>query len=97
MVMNLDPVWWQSMAAQVILMTIVMIPIAPGGSGIAEIGAASLYSVILSSDGLQVLGVFVLIWRFVEHYIPLLIGGVVSLKVMREIDLDALTRQHENV
>ncbi|MDY6964399.1 MAG: flippase-like domain-containing protein [Halobacteriota archaeon] len=88
--MNLDPMWVPSMAAQVILMTIVMIPIAPGGSGIAEIGAASLYSVVLPADGIQLLGVFVAIWRFVEHYIPLLIGGLVSLKVMREIDLNKL-------
>ena len=94
--MNMDPMWIQSMAAQVILMTIVMVPITPGGSGIAEIGAASLYSVVLPADGLQVLGVFVLIWRFVEHYIPLLIGGLVSLKVMREMDLTTLTERQED-
>ena len=94
--MNMDPMWIPSMAAQVILMIIVMIPIAPGGSGIAEIGAASFYSVVLPADGLQVLGVFVVIWRFVEHYIPLLIGGLVSLKVMRELDLTTLTELQED-
>jgi hypothetical protein len=79
--LNADPMWMESIAAQVILMMIVMIPITPGSSGIAELGIAPLYAGVLRKP---MLGVFVLLWRFVTYYITLIVsgisGGVVILK-----------------
>ena len=88
--LNLDPIWIQSILVQVILMIAVMLPIAPGGSGIAEIGAASLYATVLPESNLPVIAVFILIWRFSMYYTNLIVGGAVGLKVLQDLDFDSL-------
>ena len=88
--LDLDPIWIPSILVQVILMIAVMLPIAPGGSGIAEIGAASLYSTVLPESDLPIIAVFILIWRFAMYYINLIVGGIVGLKVLQKIDLGSL-------
>ena len=85
--LDADPIWIPSMLVQVILMIAVMLPIAPGGSGIAEIGAASLYATVLPESDLAIIVAFILIWRFAMYYTNLLVGGVVGLKVLQDIDL----------
>ncbi|MDY6965725.1 MAG: flippase-like domain-containing protein [Halobacteriota archaeon] len=89
--LDADPIWIQSMSVQVILMVAVMLPIAPGGSGIAELGSASLYATVLPTENLQIIGIFVLVWRFVMYYTNLIVGGAVSLKVLQDIDLTSLS------
>lgn len=88
--LGMDPMWIPAIAAQIILMVLVSVPVSPGGSGIAEIGAASLYATILPEKDLPILGIFVVLWRFVTYYVPLLVGGVVSLKVLKDLDLSGL-------
>ncbi|MDY6931232.1 MAG: lysylphosphatidylglycerol synthase transmembrane domain-containing protein [Halobacteriota archaeon] len=83
--LNLDPVWVQSIAAQALLNIVVMIPSTPGAVGVTEVTLASLYSIMI--DNIALLGVFVLLWRFITYYINLIVGGIVSLKVLRDIDL----------
>jgi uncharacterized protein (TIRG00374 family) len=59
----------------------------PGGSGGAELGFASLYSVFVPAAKLAV---FVVLWRFFTFYLSLFCGGITLLFVMRE-----LGRAHE--
>lgn len=71
-------------AAQVLLSVIMIIPATPGASGVAELGAASLFSVFVNSS---ILGITVVAWRALTYYLNLLIGGFVSLKLLRDLDV----------
>ncbi|NLO30576.1 MAG: flippase-like domain-containing protein [Methanosarcina mazei] len=85
-------------AAQVLLVIIMIIPATPGASGVAELGAASIFSVFVDSS---VLGITVLAWRALTYHMNLFIGGIISLKMIKDADLiskingDCLTRNSE--
>ncbi|BBL63291.1 Lysylphosphatidylglycerol synthase TM region [anaerobic digester metagenome] len=85
-------------AAQVLLAIIMIIPATPGASGVAELGAASIFSVFVDSS---VLGITVLAWRALTYHMNLFIGGIISLKMIKDADLiskingDCLTRNSE--
>lgn len=49
----------------------------PGSSGVAELGFATLFAVLVPKP---LLGIFVLIWRLLTYYASLLIGGVLTFK-----------------
>ena len=87
--LNEDPIWFPSISAMVILNIVIMIPSTPGAVGVAEVTLASLYSLLI--ENLSIIGVFVLIWRFITYYINLIIGGIISLKILRDIDLNEMT------
>ncbi|MDD2472709.1 MULTISPECIES: lysylphosphatidylglycerol synthase transmembrane domain-containing protein [unclassified Methanoculleus] len=70
----------ESFVAQLILAVIMMIPLTPGGSGIAELGATSLYSLFIPSS---IVGVFVLLWRLILYYLNILVGLLSSLVIVR--------------
>ncbi|WGI16647.1 flippase-like domain-containing protein [Methanonatronarchaeum sp. AMET-Sl] len=69
-------------AGYALVMLIVMIPTTPGGSGVAEIGASIVYSAIA---GTALIGIFVLIWRAVTYYLDLIIGGITTSIVLKDI------------
>lgn len=71
---------WSSYA---LILLIVMIPLTPGGSGMAELGASAIYSSI--SQGAP-MGIFTLLWRFVTYYTNIGVGGFVSSKVLKDLD-----------
>jgi uncharacterized protein (TIRG00374 family) len=70
-----------SFSAQTVLMMIAMVPLTPGNSGIAEISTASIYSLFVST---AILGVFVLTWRIVTYYLNILVGGIISIKILKD-------------
>jgi len=84
--LGINPMWGTSFAAQIILAVFITIPITPGSSGVAEFGITSLYSTLVTSTAM--LGVFVLVWRFVTYYINFIIGGIAGgalcLKILRD-------------
>jgi uncharacterized protein (TIRG00374 family) len=59
----------------VIQMIIVYVPL-PGGSGVAELGLASLFAFFVSPS---ILGIFVVVWRLLTYYTLLLSGGLIAL------------------
>jgi uncharacterized protein (TIRG00374 family) len=61
-----------------------IVPSTPGGSGIAELGAATIFSVFVDAP---ILGVTVISWRALTYYMNILIGGFISLKVVKDMDL----------
>jgi len=67
---------------QAVLTIILMLPLTPGSSGIAEIGSATFYSVILPP---YKLGIFVLVWRFIIYHFNLILGSLMTLKVLRSL------------
>lgn len=81
-------------AAQVLLAVIKIIPATPGGSGVAELGATSIFSIFV---GPSVLGITVLSWRSLTYYANMILGGFMSLKVFKDMDLiQKLTENSEN-
>ena len=73
-----------ALAAQVILAVIMIIPATPGASGIAELGAASIFSIFVDSS---ILGITVLAWRALTYHMNLLAGGLISLKMVKDTNM----------
>lgn len=71
-------------AAQVLLTVILLVPATPGASGVAELGAASIFLIFVSPS---VLGITVLAWRALTYHMNLLLGGIMSLKILGDMDL----------
>ncbi|MCD5409933.1 MAG: flippase-like domain-containing protein [Methanocellales archaeon] len=76
-----DPVWLYSIMAQIILALIMMIPITPGSSGLAELGLVSLYATFVH---IPLLGILVVIWRTVTYYSNIIAGSIISLKMLQD-------------
>jgi uncharacterized protein (TIRG00374 family) len=71
----------QSFVAQIIIAIIMMIPLTPGGSGIAEVSATSLYGLFVPA---AIVGVFVVLWRLVFYYFHLVIGFMAGVAIIRK-------------
>lgn len=50
--------------------------ITPGNSGAAEYNFVYLFTGLITDSGIMA---FMLIWRFVTYYIPLIIGGILAI------------------
>jgi hypothetical protein len=57
-----------------------MLPLTPGSSGIAEVGATSMYALFIPSS---ILGIFVVIWRLVLYYFNIALGIISSVLIVR--------------
>ena len=65
---------------QILITVILMIPITPGGAGVAEVSLAGFYSFIVPGP---VLGIFVVIWRLIMYYFNLTVGFIASMLILR--------------
>jgi uncharacterized protein (TIRG00374 family) len=68
-------------AVQVLLMVIIVVPSTPGSSGVAEAGAATLFSIFVPT---YLVGIVVISWRAFTYYMNLLLGGFVSFKILKD-------------
>jgi len=70
---------WEVVSVQIlILLTIYFFP-TPGGTGAAELGSAVLMAPILP---VQLLTVFVILWRTIVMYLAVAVGSVVMLRAL---------------
>lgn len=76
--LGLDPNILQSFFFQIIIAIVMMIPLTPGSSGITEISTSSLYALIVPSG---MLGLFVLLWRFVTFYLNIILGSLAGMVI----------------
>lgn len=81
---NVNPPIILAFAAQVLLLIIMAVPVTPGASGVAELGATTIFSVFVSSS---LIGVTVVAWRAFTYYMNLLVGGFVSIKIVKDTEL----------
>jgi len=79
-----NPIWMFSIMAQFVLMIIIMLPLTPGSSGLVELGIVSLYTMFVK---LSILGIFVIAWRAMTYYLNIVVGGIISLKILRDTRL----------
>jgi uncharacterized protein (TIRG00374 family) len=75
-----DPYIFESFIVQLIIAIFMMVPLTPGGSGIAELSATSLYGLFIPSS---IVGILVVLWRFILYYINIIIGILASIYIVR--------------
>jgi hypothetical protein len=74
------PIFIESLIVQLVIALVMMIPLTPGGSGIAEIMFTSLYGLFVNSS---ILGILVVLWRSILFYFNILLGLVSGLIIVR--------------
>jgi len=74
------PLIFESFVIQLILAILMMLPLTPGSSGIAEVGATSMYALFIPA---AIVGVFVVIWRIALYYFNIALGIISSLIIVR--------------
>jgi uncharacterized protein (TIRG00374 family) len=80
--LGLNPFYVLSYSAQILLIVVIMMPTTPGSSGITEGFLAGLYSVIIGSS---LIGIFILIFRFITFHMNLIVGAVFQYKIFKSI------------
>ena len=92
--MGYEPHILLSIIFQLIIAVILMIPLTPGSTGIAELCYAGFYSLILPSS---VIGLFVVLLRAILYYSNLVLGFIASfIIVKREAKNATVTLGDEN-
>jgi uncharacterized protein (TIRG00374 family) len=74
------PLFLESFVIQLILAILMMLPLTPGSSGIAEIGATSMYALFIPAS---IVGIFVVLWRIVLYYFNIALGILSSIIIVR--------------
>lgn len=74
------PLILESFVIQLILAILMMMPLTPGSSGIAEVGATSMYALFIPAS---IVGIFVVLWRVVLYYFNIALGILSSLIIVR--------------
>jgi glycosyltransferase 2 family protein len=74
------PLFLESFVIQLILAILMMIPLTPGSSGIAELGATTMYALFIPAS---IVGIFVVIWRIVLYYFNIALGILSSIIIVR--------------
>lgn len=96
--LGLNPFFIESIAAQVFLIIIIMIPLTPGSTGLTELSVGGLYGVIISSAG-PVLGVFVLLFRFITYHMNLIVGAIFMQRIFKSVasfSMDMIQKKDNN-
>lgn len=74
------PIFIESLIVQLVIAIVMMIPLTPGGSGIAEIMFTSLYGLFVNSS---ILGILVVLWRSILFYLNIILGLISSLIIVQ--------------
>jgi uncharacterized protein (TIRG00374 family) len=82
-------------AAQIMLIIIVMMPTTPGSAGITEGGMAALYSVFINTS---FIGIFIVMYRLITYYSGLIIGAIFQYRIFKSVvsfSIDSLQKNEE--
>jgi hypothetical protein len=86
--------FWKAVVAQLVIQVLMPFIPTPGGSGMGEVGFLLVYKSILPDVG--VAGLLTLIWRFVDFYLGLLVGGAAFITIMRDMSKSPRRRPSGN-
>jgi uncharacterized protein (TIRG00374 family) len=78
--LGLPPSWVLSLLCQMLVNVIALVPFTPGGAGLAEASAASLYGLFVPSSSL---GVLIVLWRLIVYHLNILLGLGAGLAIVR--------------
>ena len=65
---------------QLLVTVVLMVPLTPGGVGVAEVSLGVFYALIIPAG---IVGIFVLIYRFIFYYFNLIVGFIASMLIIR--------------
>lgn len=85
--LGLPPSLPESFLFQGVLQMIATVPLVPGAAGIAELGAATLYSRIVPT---YLLGLFVVLWRLILYFLNIPLGLLAAALAARETPTENL-------
>jgi uncharacterized protein (TIRG00374 family) len=97
--LGFEPFFLESYAAQVLLLVIIMMPTTPGSSGVAEISIFGLYGTIIGTTTDSLIGVFVLLYRFVSYHMNLIAGAIFQYRIFKSVasfSIDVLKKNDED-
>ena len=77
---------------QLVLTYLLVFVPTPGASGVAELGGFSLVGLICPKE---LLGIYVLLWRFFTFYLSVIIGGLVLIRMVGFEKLKIITEERE--
>jgi len=83
--LGLPPYFIESYAAQILLLVIIMMPTTPGSAGIAEGGIYVLYGVLIGTGDGSLIGVFVILYRFISYYMNLIAGAIFQYRIFKSV------------
>lgn len=78
--LGLPPSWVLSLLCQMLVNVIALLPFTPGGAGLAEASAASLYGLFVPTSAV---GVLVVLWRLIVYHLNILLGLGAGLAIVR--------------
>jgi hypothetical protein len=76
--------FWKAVVAQLVVQILMPFIPTPGASGVGEVGFLFVYKSIVPDVG--VAGLLTLIWRFIDFYLGLLVGGAAFVLIMRDFN-----------
>jgi glycosyltransferase 2 family protein len=94
--LGLPPFFIESYAAQALLLIIIMLPLTPGSAGIAEVGIYGLYGVLIGTTSSSLIGVFVILYRFISFHMGLIAGAIFQYRIFKSVasfSLDTLKKE----
>ena len=74
--------FWKAIVAQLVVQVLMPFIPTPGASGIGEVGFLFVYKSVIPDAG--VAGLLTLVWRFIDFYLGLLVGGVAFMLIMHD-------------
>lgn len=80
MALGLEPYFARSFLFMILITVILMVPLTPGGAGVAEVSMAGFFALIVPAN---LLGVFVLLWRLIIYYFNLASGFISTMIILR--------------
>jgi len=83
--LGLPPFFIESYAAQVLLLVIIMMPTTPGSAGVTEAGIWGLYGVLIGTGEGTLIGIFLVLYRFITYYMNLLAGAFFQHRVFKSV------------
>lgn len=83
--LGFPPFFIESYFAQVLLLVIIMMPTTPGSAGVAEGSILLLYGVIIGSTTNPLLGVFILLYRFITFHMNLIAGAIFMQRIFKSV------------
>jgi len=96
--LGLPPFFVESYAAQVLLLVIIMMPTTPGSTGVAEIGIYGLYGVLIGTGSASLIGVFIILYRFITYHMNLIAGAFFMQRIFKSVasfSMDILEKQED--
>ena len=83
--LGLPPFFIESIAAQILLLVIIMMPTTPGSTGVAEGSIFVLYGVLIGTGAGSLIGVFIILYRFISYHMNLIAGAFFQYRIFKSV------------